>query len=214
MRVDISGVVQGSPTIKNKSASFKLYGGSPYLYAYGQLGEYLVSNVSEGTAVLASGSVNYAKDGSGDWAKYINLTGSITILPNKKKSEEEKFKLTFVTSGTLVNIQPQQTKSGNMAKFTVEEKTIDFRGENESKHSMVAFDDVADAVLALKDGQAAMVAGIVTRVRGRGDVWYTSFTAKHVVAVETETPAPPVQQQQELPMETNAPVIDEDELPF
>ena len=131
MRVDVSGIVSGSPTIKGKSASLKLHGGGPFLYAYGQFGDQLVSRLSEGTSILASGSVNYAKDGSGDWQKYINLTGNVTILPNRKVAEKEKAKLTFVTSGIISKITPQQTKSGNMAKFTIDEKIVDFRGENE-----------------------------------------------------------------------------------
>ena len=218
MRVDISGVVEGQPTKKNQSASFKLVGGGPYLYAYGQFGDHLLSEVKDGTAILASGSVNYAKDGQGEWTKYINLTGAVTVLPNKKKEEKEKAKLTFVTAGTITNITAQQAKGGNMAKFTVEETIVDFRGRNTSKHSMVAFDETADGVLALNDGQAVMVAGQVTRVRGRGDVWYTSFTAKHVIPVEVTAYAPAPQQevQPELPMQeaqSNAPV-DEDDLPF
>lgn len=193
MRVDVSGIVSGSPTIKGKSASLKLHGGGPFLYAYGQFGDQLVSRLSEGTAILASGSVNYAKDGSGDWQKYINLTGNVTILANRKVAEKEKAKLTFVTSGVISKITPQQTKSGNMAKFTIDEKIVDFRGENESKHSMVAFEEVADKVLEMNEGQAVMVAGKIGRVKGRGDDWYTSFTATLVVPVEVTAYAPVAQ---------------------
>lgn len=213
MRVDISGVVNGTPTMKGKSASLKLHGGGPFLYAYGQFGEQIVSKVSDGAAILASGSVNYAKDGSGDWQKYINLTGSVTVLPNKKKAEKETAKLTFVTSGKILKITPQQTKSGNMAKFTVEEKVVDFRGDGESKHSMVAFEDVADKVLDMQEGQTVMVAGRVSRVKGRDDDWYTSFTATAVVPVEVTAYAPAPAQSAQTPQES-AQQDFEDDLPF
>lgn len=212
MRVDISGVIQGSPSMKGKSASFRLHGGGPYLYAYGQFGEHIVGKIADGSAILASGSVNYAKDGGGNWEKYINITGGLTVLPNKKISEDEKAKLTFVTAGKITSITPQQVKSGNMAKFTVEEVSIDFRGDTTIKHSMVAFEDTADLVLSLQEGQNVMVAGTIGRVKGRNDDWYTSFTATAVVSVETVAPvAPaPVAAQAEAPAQTSV----QDELPF
>jgi len=215
MRVDISGVVQGSPTLKGKSASLKLYGGGPYMYAYGNFGEQIVAKVSDGTAILASGSVNYAKDGDGQWEKYINLTGSISILPNKQKKENEDSKITFVTTGVLLDVTPQQIKSGTMAKFTIEETTVDFRGDFSAKHSVVAFEDVATSVLALKAGQAVMVAGNVQRVRGKGDDWYTSFVASHVVSIEVTAYTPPQTPTSQGGFEAQAPAtIDEDDLPF
>lgn len=219
MRVDISGVISENPTIRDKSASFKLMGGGPYLYAYGQFGEQLVGRLSKGSAILASGSVNYAQDGQGDWEKYINLTGHVTLLGNKKVGEDEKAKITFVSCGVITKITPQQTKGGNMAKFTVAETTVDFRGAMNSKHSMVAFEDVADKVLAMQEGQTVMVAGNVTRVRGRGDNWYTSFTATAVVPVEASAvsanePTQPVVQEQESAPASASQEVDEDDLPF
>ena len=188
MRVDVAGVVSGQPSMKGKSVSFKLHGGGPYLYAYGAFGENLISRIGEGTQIIASGSVNYAKDGNGDWEKYINLTGSVAILPNKISQGEEKAKLTFVTTGKISSITPQAIKSGNMAKFTVEETSVDFRGEQSSKHSMVAFEQAADMVLSLAEGQHVMVAGQITRIKGRNDSWYTSFNATAVVPIEVGVP--------------------------
>jgi len=215
MRVDISGVIQGEPSMKGKSASFRLHGGGPYLYAYGQFGEHIVANVADGAAIVASGSVNYAKDGSGNWEKYINITGGLTVLPNKKIKEDEKAKLTFVTAGKITSITPQQVKSGNMAKFTVEETSLDFRGSTTIKHSMVAFEDTAEYVLALQEGQSVMVAGLIGRVKGRNDDWYTSFTATAVRQVEIDAyvaPAPAPEAEAPAP---SAPVqAPEDSLPF
>jgi len=190
MRVDIAGVVTGQPSMKGKSASFKLQGGGPFLYAYGAFGENLLSQISEGTQIIASGSVNYSKDGSGDWEKYINLTGSVTILPNKDVDENEKAKLTFVSTGKITSITPQAVKSGNMAKFTIEEASVDFRGKTEMKHSMVAFEGPADTVLSLSEGQHVLVAGQITRIKGRNDNWYTSFNATAVVPIEVKEPVP------------------------
>lgn len=192
MRVDVAGVVQGQPSMKGKSVSFKLHGGGPYLYAYGAFGENLISRIAEGTQIIASGSVNYAKDGNGDWEKYINLTGSVVTVPNKLMQGEEKAKLTFVTAGRISSITPQAVKNGNMAKFTIEETAVDFRGEQGSKHSMVAFEQTADMVLSLAEGQSVMVAGQVTRIKGRNDQWYTSFNATAVVPIEVAQYAQPV----------------------
>lgn len=208
MRVDVSGVVTGQPSMKGKSASFKLKGGGPFLYAYGAFGEQLLSNIAEGTHIMATGSVNYAKDGNGNWEKYINLVGGATILPNKISGEDEKAKLTFVASGRLTNITPQQVKSGNMAKFTIEETSVDFRGSNALKHSMVAFEDAAEVVLALAEGESVMVAGTVNRVKGRDDNWYTSFTATKVLPVSVSASAPSPQ----APSQPQS--VDEDDLPF
>ncbi|HDK27617.1 MAG TPA: hypothetical protein ENG48_11110 [Candidatus Atribacteria bacterium] len=218
MRVDISGVLSDNPTIQNKTASFRLLGGGPYIYVYGQFGEHLVGSLSKGDAIIASGGISYKQTGDGSWEKYLNLTGNVTILRNKKVSEEEKAKLTFVTCGVLTRITPQQTKNGNMAKFTVEEVTVDFRGSNSTKHSMVAFEGVADEVLAMREGQTVMVAGNITRVRGRNDKWYTSFTATKVLPVEADV----VVVEKEVPASTAPSVtstatdggVDEDDLPF
>ena len=197
MRVDVSGVVTGTPSMKGKSASFKLKGGGPFIYAYGAFGENLLGKIAEGTHIIGSGSVNYAKSGDGDWEKYINLTGSVVVLPNKVSGEDEKSKLTFVSAGKITSITPQAVKSGNMAKFTVEEEAVDFRGANSMKHSMVAFEKTADLVLSLVEGQHVLVAGTVNRVKGRGDNWYTSFTATAVQAVDiTQAVAVPQQQAQ------------------
>lgn len=213
MRVDVAGVVAGSPTIKGKSASFRLAGGGPFLYGYGAFGEEIVSNIREGSQIIATGSVNYGKSGDGEWEKYINLTGSVTFLPNRKISDDEKAKITFVSTGVVTNITPQSTKTGNMAKFTIEETSVDFRGELPLKHSMVAFGSAADVVLSLDDGQPVMVAGDVSRIKGRGDKWYTSFNATAVVPVEVEEPKPrPENNQPQAQSQSGG--INEDDLPF
>lgn len=214
MRVDIAGVVTGVPSMKGKSASFKLKGGGPYLYAYGAFGENLLGQIAEGTQIIASGSVNYAKDGNGDWEKYINVTGAVTVLPNKVSPDDEKAKLTFVTAGKITSITPQAIKSGNMAKFTVEETSVDFRGSSSMKHSMAAFGDAADTVLSLTDGQEVLVAGQIARIKGRGDDWYTSFNATAIIPVEVSQPVVRQAPAQASPQPAQGASVQEDDLPF
>jgi len=214
MRVDVAGVVTGVPSMKGKSASLKLQGGGPYIYAYGAFGENLLGQISEGTQIIGSGSVNYSKQGDGDWEKYINLTGAVTVLPNKVTDENEKAKLTFVSTGRITSITPQAIKNGNMAKFTIEETSVDFRGVSTMKHSMVAFEKAADTVLSLSDGDHVLVAGQITRIKGRNDNWYTSFNATAVVPVEVTAPVVPQAPAQASPQPAQEASVNTDDLPF
>lgn len=210
MRVEISGVVQKNPTTKGSSTSFRMVGGGPFVYAYGSLGEKILQSVSQGDAVIASGNLNYAQDGQGDWQKYINLDGGISIMPNVKQREDEKPKLTFTLFGKINNITPQSTNKGEMAKFKIEETVITWRGEKELTHSMVAFGGVAEKILnEFSDGQNVVLMGDVQRLTNNNDEWYTSFKATALREVEVEEMAQ--QSSQEQPQEST---IDEDDIPF
>ncbi len=185
MRIDISGVLKDNPSALGKSKSIKLVGNTPFLYAYGNLGDKVLNELRKGDAIITSADISYAKDGNGDWQKYINLTGNIVVLPNKKQEKDEVAKIKFVSTGKISDIKPQTTKKGTMARFKVEEQSVNFMGKSEISHHMACFGDVADFLLNnVKDGDYVMIAGTVQRLKGQGDNWYTSFKADIIKPVE------------------------------
>jgi len=211
MRIDISGVLKDNPSSLGKSTSIKLLGNTPFIYAYGNLGDKILSELKQGDAVIASADINYAKDGAGDWQKYINLTGNVVVLPNKKAEKEEVAKIKFVSTGKISEIKPQTTKRGAMARFKVDEQSVSFMGRSEISHHMACFGDVADYLLnTVKDGDYVMVAGTVQRLKSQGEKWYTSFKAVVIKPVEVLVERADSDSGGGYSPE----VIDEDDIPF
>lgn len=207
MKLEIMGIVQDNPSTKGQSTSFRLLGGGPYLYSYGNAGEELLREVSKGDAVIASGDVNYNKDGEGNWEKYLNIEGSVSLLGNVKEREEESPKISFSAFGKIHDITPKQTKQGSMAMFKVKEKSVSWRGGVELNHSMVAFGDVAERILNdFSDGEAVIVKGDVKRLTNKNKKWYTSFNATYINKIELSEP---VAQQS-----SNNTAVTEDDIPF
>lgn len=208
MKIDIMGIVQDNPTSKGKSTSFRLIGGGPFLYAYGNLGTEVLKNVNKNDVVVASGGISYNQnEAEGNWQKFINIDGGVSVLSNAKKREDEQSQIIFTMFGNINDITPKTTKKGEMAVFKIREKNISWRGENTFNHSVVAFGDVAKKVFEYEDGTPVIVKGEIKRVSGNNDQWYTSLRVTYVNEIQVS------EERQAEPQESSS-SINENDIPF